>query len=235
MGDSTCTDPQSPAVESRGLSRRGLLTGAAVGAGLLATWRVASAQAEVAQLGDAASANDPARRLEVPPFVPAPSTTLPFEPPAEGEILFPLLLGDEWTCQVADNFGDTRGRCCGYFHEGVDIGAAENTPQVAVVDGVLIKRYTADNTTKNFYGWTLLGDDGVTYKYFHNTPDDAGWSLGDRVQQGDVIGFVGDTGSPGAYHLHFEYRPFDEDRDRDWPQDPFPLLQRIPGATFYGS
>ena len=223
MDDSICTHHSRPADVSSGLSRRRLLTGAAVTAGLLATWRVASAQGEHPPIDDAATAMEPARRIDT------------FEAPAAGEILFPLLLGDEWTCWVADNYGDTRGRCCGYFHEGVDIGAAEHTPQVAAVDGVLIKRYTADNTTKNFYGWTLLGDDGVTYKYFHNTPDDAGWSLGDRVQQGDVIGFVGDTGSPGAYHLHFEYRPFDELRDRDWSQDPYPILQRIPGATFSGS
>lgn len=222
MDDSTCADPQCPAVESRGLSRRRLLTGVAVTAGLLATWRVTSAQAEVAQLGDAANANDPARRLEVPPFVPAPSTTLPFDPPAEGEILFPLVVGEESTCYVIDNYGDTRGRCCGYYHQGVDIMADLDTPQVAVVDGVLINRY--ENA---FYGWTLLGDDGVTYKYFHNTPDDAGWSEGDRVQQGDVIGFVGDSGtSAGNYHLHFEYRP------NNVPADPFVILQRIPGATF---
>jgi murein DD-endopeptidase MepM/ murein hydrolase activator NlpD len=209
-------------VESRGLSRRRLLTGAAVGAGLFATWRATNALADVAELGDAANANDPARRIAIPPFVPAPSTTLPFEPPAEGEILFPLILGAESTCYVIDNFGDTRGRCCGYSHQGVDIMADLDTPQVAVVDGVLTKRY--ENT---FYGWTLLGDDGVTYKYFHNTPDAAGWSENDRVEQGDVIGFVGDSGtSAGNYHLHFEYRP------NNVPADPFDALQRTPGAAF---
>ncbi len=108
-----------------------------MGAGLLATWRTATAAAEVAQLGDAADANDPARRIEIPPYVPAPSTTVPFEPPAAGEILFPLALGAERTCYVLDNFGDTRGRCCGYYHKAVDIMADLDTPQVAVVDGVL--------------------------------------------------------------------------------------------------
>jgi murein DD-endopeptidase MepM/ murein hydrolase activator NlpD len=123
---------------------------------------------------------------------------------------------------VLDNFGDTRGRCCGYYHQGVDIMADVNTPQLAAADGVLTKRYSG-----SFFGWTLTGDDGVAYKYFHNTPDDAGWSEGDRVEQGDVIGFVGDSGtSAGNYHLHFEYRP------DDVPADPFHKLQQVPGATF---
>lgn len=215
---------QLPDAASGGLSRRRLLTGAVAGVGLLAAWRAGAAVAAPERLGDAARANDPARRLEIPPFVPAPSTTVPFDPPGPDEILFPLALGTEWTCYVIDNFGDTRGRCCDYYHQGVDIMADLGTPQIAVVDGVLTKRYSS-----SFFGWTLLGDDGVTYKYFHNTPDDAGWSQDDRVQQGDVIGFVGDSGtSAGNYHLHFEYRP------SNVPADPFDKLQRVPGATFAG-
>jgi murein DD-endopeptidase MepM/ murein hydrolase activator NlpD len=179
----------------------------------------------VAQLGTAADANDPARRVEIPPYVPAPSTTVPIEPPAAGEILFPLALGAERVCYVLDNFGDTRGRCCGYYHKAVDIMADRDTPQVAVVDGVLSRRHEQDT-----YGWTLEGDDGSRYRYFHNTGDPAGWSVGDRVQQGDVIGRVGDSGtSVGNFHLHFEYYPAGQP---DTPADPFDKLQRISGATF---
>jgi len=226
MDDSICRHSQhSLGVERPGLSRRRLLTGAAVGVGLFAAWRATTAVAEVAELGDAANAIDPAKRIEVPPFVPAPSTTVPFEPPAAGEIMFPLALGAEWTCYVLDNFGDTRGRCCDYYHKAVDIMADLGTPQVAVVDGVLSRRHEQD-----MYGWTLEGDDGSRYRYFHNTSDPAGWSEGDRVQQGDVIGFVGDSGtSVGNYHLHFEYYPASQP---DTPADPFAKLQRVSGATF---
>jgi murein DD-endopeptidase MepM/ murein hydrolase activator NlpD len=221
MDDPNC--PHGPA--SSGLSRRRLLTGAAVGVGLLATWRTSTALAEVGRLGDAANAIVPAERIEVPPFVPAPSTTLPFEPPAAGEILFPLTLTAESTCYVLDNFGDTRGRCCGYYHKAVDIMVDLDTPQLAVVSGVLSRRHE-----QSTYGWTLDGDDGSRYRYFHNTSDPAGWVEGDRVEQGDVIGFVGDSGtSAGNYHLHFEYYPPGQ---TDTPVDPFDLLQRVPGAVF---
>ncbi len=226
MHDPACTHGDSATgVPARGLSRRRLLTGAVAGAGLLATWRVGAAVADMAELGDAANANDPATRIEIPPYVPAPATTVPFEPPEPGEILFPLALGTEWTCYVLDNFGDTRGRSGGYYHKAVDIMADLGTPQIAVVDGVLSYRHD-----QNTFGWTLDGDDGSRFRYFHNTSDPAGWSEGDRVEQGDVIGFVGDSGtSAGNYHLHFEYYPAGQP---DTPADPFDVLQRIAGATF---
>ena len=196
----------------------------AAGVGLLATWRAGAALADVAALADPAEAIDPAQRIEIPEYQPPPSTTVPFEPPGPGELLFPLALGTEWTCDVLDNFGDTRVRCCGYCHKAVDIMADLGTPQVAVVDGVSSYRHEA-----NTYGWTLEGDDGSRYRYFHNTDDPSGWTLGDRVQQGDVIGFTGDSGtSAGNYHQHFEYFPAGSDD----PVDPFDILQRIPGATF---
>jgi murein DD-endopeptidase MepM/ murein hydrolase activator NlpD len=221
------------------MSRRRLLAGAAAGAGLLATWGVGRAVAATSTPIDrSAGAQIPASRLEVPPFVPAPSTTIttsstttttsttlprpPVEPPADGEILFPLALGSEWSAYVLENYGDTRGRCCGYYHQGVDIMADEGTPQLATVDGELTKRYE-----NGFWGWTLTGDDGVVYKYFHSAEDANGWEVGDRVSQGDIIGYVSDSGtSAGNFHLHFEYRP------NNVPADPYFKLQQVPGATF---
>ncbi len=207
------------------LSRRRLIRGAAAGAGLVTIAGIGRAAAVGSTVERSASASDPARRLEIPAFTPAPSTTVPavpFRPPEVGEILFPLGVGDDWNAYVLDNYGDTRGRCCGYFHEGVDIMADEGTPQLAVVDGELTKRYE-----DGFWGWTLQGDDDVTYKYFHSAEDANGWVEGDRVRQGDVIGFVSDSGtSTGNFHLHFEYRPANQ------PADSYDKLQRVPGATF---
>lgn len=216
-----CADGESPV----GVSRRRLLTGAAATAGLIATWGIGRAAATASTVDRSAGAELPAHRLENQTMVTTTTTTLPpppVEPPGEGEILFPLALGSEWTAYVLENYGDTRGRCCGYYHQGVDIMADEGTPQLAVVGGELTKRY--ENT---FWGWTLTGDDGVVYKYFHSAQDANGWEVGDRVEQGDVIGFVSDSGtSAGNFHLHFEYRP------SNVPADPYFKLQRVDGATF---
>ena len=245
----TCCGP-NPGHPTR-LSRRRLLTGTAAGAGLLATWGVGRTMAAGSALEAPAGAAEPADRLEIPAFVPAPPTTVtsttvtpatttpttpttvseipdapvpayPFDPPADGEILFPLALGTEWMAYVLENYGDTRGRGNGYYHQGVDIMAEQGTPQVAVVDGELTRRHD-DNT----FGWSLTGDDGTVYRYFHSASYGNGWQVGDRVRQGDVIGFVSDSGtSAGNFHLHFEYRP------DNVPADPYGKLQRVDGATF---
>ena len=53
-------------------------------------------------------------------------------------------------------------------------------------------------------GVHLHGDDGNLYSYFHL---DAYAGGPRRVARGEVIGYMGDTGSPGAVHTHFEIRP----------------------------
>lgn len=216
-----CTEP----APHGGLSRRRLLTGAAVGAGMFATWGIGRAAAVAgASIEQSSSARLPASRIGNQTITTTTTTlpSTPVEPPTDGEILFPLALGTDWTAYVLENYGDTRGRCCGYYHQGVDIMADEGTPQLAAVDGELTKRYE-----NSFWGWTLTGDDGVVYKYFHSAEDANGWEEGDRVQQGDVIGFVSDSGtSSGNFHLHFEYRP------NNVPADPYFMLQRVDGATF---
>ncbi len=59
------------------------------------------------------------------------------------------------------------------------------------------------------YGWGLIGLSDTQYRYYHLSAFVPGLAEGDTVRQGDVIGYVGDTGNatPGGYHLHFEVRP----------------------------
>lgn len=111
----------------------------------------------------------------------------------------------DWLCPITGgySFSDTWGaaRSGGRSHRGTDIWADYGTPVVATVDGEAVN-----------YGWDwaggngvfLLGDDGNRYFYAHL--DDFG-TLG-RVNQGDVVGYVGDTGNAsGTPHLHFEIHP----------------------------
>jgi murein DD-endopeptidase MepM/ murein hydrolase activator NlpD len=125
-------------------------------------------------------------------------------PPApEGKIPFPVDGGS--TCFIYwSSFGQSRGT---RLHEGTDIMGVAHQPVYAVVDGTLDHRYT--NTGTAGFGWTLIDDEtGVIYKYFHLAADPAGRQVGDRVEVGDVIGYVGDSGTiAGNYHLHLEVRP----------------------------
>jgi murein DD-endopeptidase MepM/ murein hydrolase activator NlpD len=115
---------------------------------------------------------------------------------------------------VLNNFGDCRG------HEGIDILAANGgNPIFAVADGVLTKWYT--NTGTAGFGWTLyVPETKLTYKYFHMADDKNGLDVNSRVKMGDVLGFVGSSGTNSAtnFHLHFEIRP------NNSPVDPLLLL-----------
>ncbi len=218
------------------LSRRQMITasfGAAVG--LVATSRIVEATFP-GNINGAAGAlqNDslvPADRIPAPTTT---TTTLP--PPAvpAGQIMFPVD-ARPGECWISDNFGDCRGTNCSRSHEGLDISGNRGANLFAVVTGRLVKKYSDSGLTYGAgNGWTLYdATTDITYKYFHMGSHAAGLQVGDMVQQGQVIGTVGNTGTSGAnsdsnYHLHFEYRPADQ------PTDPRPLLVRHPNCTWYG-
>lgn len=109
-----------------------------------------------------------------------------------------------WICPVdgATAFGDTWAspRPNGRHHKGVDMMAAAGTPLVAVVAGFV--RMKTDPLGGNVA--SLNGVDGTRYYYAHLSA----WEGGDRnVSAGDVIGYVGSTGSSSANHLHLEIHP----------------------------
>jgi len=174
----------------------------AVGAGSLA--QAQAVDAPVALNGPGA-ALAPAERLSLrQPAVPA------------GELLFPVDPGPD--CYVLDNFGD--GRDAGSrLHEGIDIMGSAGRPVYAVAGGTLTKRYT--NTGTAGWGWTLYdAATKTTYKYYHLTEDPNGLAESDVVEAGDVIGYVGSSGtsSDTNFHLHFEVRP------GNVAVDPLPLV-----------
>lgn len=164
-----------------------------------------AASGSPASLDGPGSALVPAERLALrAPEVPA------------GKLLFPVDAASN--CYILDNYGAPRdgGR---RRHEGVDIMGSAGNAVFAVADGRLRKRYT--NTGTAGWGWTLYDDStDTTYQYFHLTQDANGLVENDRVSAGDVIGFVGASGTSSAtnFHLHFEVRP------QNRSVDPLPLL-----------
>ena len=87
-------------------------------------------------------------------------------------------------------------------HQGVDMMAARGTPDVAVVSGTVVQKDGAISGK----GVRLSGDDGNLYYYFHL---DAYEGAPGHVQQGQVVGYVGNTGDAagGPTHTHFEVHP----------------------------
>lgn len=87
------------------------------------------------------------------------------------------------------------------LHAGIDIGAAGGTPIASANGGVVIFA-----GRQGGYGNTIIVDHGggITTLYAHQSR--LGASVGQAVNRGDVIGFVGATGTATGNHLHFEVR-----------------------------
>lgn len=87
-------------------------------------------------------------------------------------------------------------------HKGVDYAAAAGTPIKAVGDAKV-----AFMGMKNGFGRVVVLQHGNQYEtlYAHMSRFRQGLSVGQRVSQGQVIGYVGMSGLATAPHLHYEF------------------------------
>jgi len=105
------------------------------------------------------------------------------------------------------------------IHRGVDYAAPRGTPVKAAGDGkvVFLGR-------KGGYGKTLVIRHGGKYStlYAHLSRFKRRLRTGQHVKQGEVIGYVGNTGLATGPHLHYEFRVNGVHRN--------PLTVRLPSA-----
>jgi len=89
-------------------------------------------------------------------------------------------------------------------YNGIDLAAPIGTPILASASGeVIISRSGGWNGGYGNY-IVIRHDNGTQTLYSHNSSNNV--SVGEKVNQGDVIGFVGRTGKATGPHLHFEIR-----------------------------
>ena len=120
-------------------------------------------------------------------------------------ILGPSAYGDSWGAP----------RSGGRRHQGVDMIAPTGTPLQAVIGGFVSQR---DNKLGGIT-ISLQGDNGNRYYYAHLSAYEG---PGGRVEQGQIIGYVGDTGNAkySVAHLHLEIRP-----NGGIPVNPYPSVR----------
>ena len=104
-------------------------------------------------------------------------------------------------------------------HRGVDYAAPTGTPIMATGNGRV-----ESIGNQGGYGLTVVLSHGEKYTtlYAHMSRFKSGLKRGDRVRQGDVIGYVGMTGLATGPHLHYEFRVNGVHRD--------PLTVELPQA-----
>jgi len=88
-------------------------------------------------------------------------------------------------------------------HVGVDYAAPRGTPVKSTGSGKIVWR-----SRKGGYGNTIVVKHGSRYStlYAHLSRFARGLHTGSRVQQGQIIGYVGSTGLATGPHLHYEFR-----------------------------
>lgn len=128
--------------------------------------------------------------------------------------------------QLIDTFADARSE--GRVHDAIDIPAPAGTAVVAVADGEIIKLFQSERGGTTIY--QLSSDRRLVFYYAHLQGYADGLAAGMFVKQGDVIGYVGDTGNAGAgnFHLHFSISAV-ADPKRYWEGsniNPYPLLHK---------
>jgi hypothetical protein len=140
-----------------------------------------------------------------------------------------------------DDFGQPRP---GGPHQGNDLMAAKKTPVVAVEPGKIKFWTTSASAGCMLY---LYGASGTTYLYIHLNNDltmkndnrgtcvpgvayARGLKNGAKVQAGQMLGYVGDSGDANglASHLHFEVHP-----GGGAAVSPFPYLQTAQHLLFF--
>lgn len=95
----------------------------------------------------------------------------------------------------------------GRMHTGIDIDGYTGQPLVASKDGVVVM-----SEYYSGYGLTVVVDHGGGYATLYAHLSRTAVS-GGSIDQGDLVGYVGCTGSCTGDHLHFEVRVNGEPRD----------------------
>jgi murein DD-endopeptidase MepM/ murein hydrolase activator NlpD len=91
----------------------------------------------------------------------------------------------------------------GRMHKGIDVANNVGTPIVAAKSG----RVTFSGWDDGGYGYKVLvqHEDGSQSLYAHNSR--LAVRVGQTVEQGQLVSYMGSTGRSTGPHLHFEIHP----------------------------
>jgi murein DD-endopeptidase MepM/ murein hydrolase activator NlpD len=88
------------------------------------------------------------------------------------------------------------------FHYGMDFTAPPGTDVYATGNGVV----SSVQSSQRGLGKNIIIDHGFGYSSTYGHLSNFNVRVGQKVQRGDIIGFVGNTGTSIANHLHYEIK-----------------------------
>jgi murein DD-endopeptidase MepM/ murein hydrolase activator NlpD len=128
---------------------------------------------------------------------------------------------DRDTRDIGSVFGDARD-AGSRSHHGVDIFAPRGTPVLASVEATVRRA----NETSRGGKVVWLSDQRQNRSLYYAHLDSQHVRSGQRVQIGDTVGFVGNTGNARTTPPHLHYGIYARG---EGPIDPLPFLRRPPG------
>jgi murein DD-endopeptidase MepM/ murein hydrolase activator NlpD len=182
--------------------------GLPAGTTILIGYAEVAAQAASSPASPPQKPRKPATKLE-PKAAPEPADSFPVRQPplvtprlTAGGYVFPVY----GPSSFVDTFGSSRSDVSGGWHHGDDIFAPLGAPILAVASGSVFS-----------VGWNRVGGNrlwlrdgqGNLFYYAHLSAFTPLAVNGNKVNAGDVLGFVGNTGDAQGTptHLHFEIHP----------------------------
>lgn len=118
-------------------------------------------------------------------------TELPLSPPLKGD----FRISSPYGYRIHPLSGEKK------FHSGVDLAVELATPVYSAGSGTIIFA-----GRKGGYGRCVIVQHSYGYTSIYAHLSAYYTQKGEKVQQGQVIGFVGSTGKSTGNHLHFEIR-----------------------------
>jgi murein DD-endopeptidase MepM/ murein hydrolase activator NlpD len=148
-------------------------------------------------------------------------------PPGSASVKTFTFIGAVFPVRGTHDYGEAGARFgagrTGHIHQGQDVMADCGTPLVAARGGIVIQRaYHALAGNYVVIHDPITGESNV---YAH-LREPATVKRGQRIETGQPIGVVGETGDASACHLHFELWTSPGWYRGGTPIDPLPTLQR---------
>jgi murein DD-endopeptidase MepM/ murein hydrolase activator NlpD len=183
--------------------------GLPAGTTILVGYAEVAAQAVAAPPAPTPGQGPTPKSKKAPTAAPEPGTGLPVRQPptvtpklTAGGYVFPVY----GPSSFIDTFGGPRSDVSGGWHHGDDIFAPLGAPVLAVATGTVFS--VGWNTIGGNRLWVRDGQGNLFY-YAHLSAFTPLAANGNKVNAGDVLGFVGNTGDAQGTptHLHFEIHP----------------------------
>ena len=95
-------------------------------------------------------------------------------------------------------------------HNGIDLGwnskhGGKHQKIYAAADGVVYSTKDKDRTGKSWGNFVKIKHSKKTYTLYAHLLDGLKVKKGQKVKQGQLLGYMGSTGKSTAPHLHYEY------------------------------